>query len=138
MPMNCRIVIVAASLVALPVIAFAAEAASPPSPASANPVPADALVGRWKAPEGGVVVAISAGPGGHGGVVVESPEKPALVGKPMFRALGYDPARAVWTGEVFAVRKGEFVPAEIRLTKDGFELTAGRGFLSKKLAWTRG
>jgi uncharacterized protein (DUF2147 family) len=136
--MSSRILIVAASLLVLPVTALSADAASSPPPASATPAPADALLGRWKAPEGGVVVDISGGAGGYGGVVVESPEKAALVGKPMFRGLTYDAGRATWTGEVFAVKKGEFVPAAIRLTKDGFELTAGKGFLSRKLAWTRG
>jgi uncharacterized protein (DUF2147 family) len=125
-------------LVALPVASLPADAAVPPPAASAATAPADALLGRWKAPEGGVVVAVSGSPGGYGGVVVESPEKASLVGKPMFRGLTYDAARAAWTGEVFSVKKGEFVPAVIRLTKEGFELTAGKGFLSRKLSWTRG
>jgi uncharacterized protein (DUF2147 family) len=130
--------IVAVSLVVLPVTALPADAAAPSPQASAAKAPADAILGRWKAPEAGVVVALSSSPDGYGGPVVESPEKPALVGKPMFRGLTFDAARATWTGEVFAVKKGEFVPAVIRLTKDGFELTAGRGFLSKKMTWTRG
>jgi uncharacterized protein (DUF2147 family) len=129
-----RLSLLVASLVVLPVNALPSDAA--PS-AQAARAPADAILGRWKAPEGGVVVAIVANPGGYGGAAVESPEKPNLVGKPMFRGLTYDAAAARWTGEVFAVKRGEFVPAVIRLTKDGFELTAGQGFLSKKLSWTR-
>jgi len=129
--------LVVLSLVVLPVNARPAEAAAPAPQASAAKAPADAILGRWKAPEGGVVVSIASGSAGYGGPVVESPGKPALVGQPMFRGLAYDAARATWTGEVFAVKRGEFVPAVIRLTKDGFELTAGKGFLSKKLAWTR-
>lgn len=127
-----------ASLLLLPVDALPADAVAPAPQATAAAAPADALLGRWKAPEGGVVVDIARDAGALGGVVVESPEKASLVGKPMFRGLTYDAARAEWSGEVFAVKKGEFVPAVIRLTKTGFELTAGKGFLSRKLAWTRG
>jgi len=108
-------------------------------PLTASPAdsPADAILGKWKAPEGDVVVAISKVDGGFGGSVLESPQKPELVGKPMFRGLVYDAGAAQWTGEVYAVKKGEFVPAAIRLSTGGFVLTAGKGFMSRKLDWTR-
>ncbi len=135
--MTLRPTLLVLALVVLPVKALPADAPAPGPVATQAASPADAILGRWKAPEGGVVVAISRDAGALGGVVVESPEKATLVGKPMFRGLTYDAARAEWSGEVFAVKKGEFVPAVIRLTKSGFELTAGKGFLSRKLAWTR-
>jgi|WetSurMetagenome_2_1015567.scaffolds.fasta_scaffold62049_4 hypothetical protein len=56
----------------------------------------------------------------------------------MFRGLVYDATRAEWSGEVYAVKMGEFVPAVIRLSKDGFVLTAGSGFFSRKMTWVRG
>jgi hypothetical protein len=84
-----------------------------------------------------VVVVVSRAGAGYAGVIAESPEKPALVGTPMFRGLAYDAGRGEWTGEVYAVKKGEFVPASIRLSTRGFDLTAGKGLFSKKLAWTR-
>jgi hypothetical protein len=55
----------------------------------------------------------------------------------MRRALVYDAKAAQWTGEAYAVKKGEFVPAVIRLSTGGFVLTAGKGFMSSKLDWTR-
>ena len=42
-----------------------------------------------------------------------------------------------WLVFLWAVKKGEFVPAVIRLSAGGFVLTAGKGFMSKKLNWTR-
>jgi uncharacterized protein (DUF2147 family) len=130
--------LLAASLSLLPVVVGATDSSAPPPAANATQAPADAILGRWKAPEGGVVVSISRDAGGLGGSVVESPEKPELVGKPMFRSLVYDAKAAEWTGEVYAVKRGEFVPAVIKLSSDGFVLTAGKGFFSKKLNWTRG
>ena len=126
-----------ASLTLLPVGASPADPSAPPPVASEAKAPADAILGRWKPSEGDILATISKGPDGYGGDIVASPEKPALVGKPMFRGLVYDAKRAEWTGEVFAVKKGEFVPAVIRLSSEGFVLTAGKGFLSRKITWTR-
>lgn len=125
------------SLSLLPAAARAADA-SPQPTATAAVAPGDALVGRWKADEGGLVAAISAAGGKYEGVVVASPEKPALVGKPMFRGLVYDAAGARWTGEVYAPRRDAFVPAAITLSTDGFVLKAGKGLMSKTMNWTKG
>jgi uncharacterized protein (DUF2147 family) len=124
------------SLSVLPAAARAADAS--PQPAATAAAPGDAIVGRWKADEGGVVAAITANSGKYEGVVVTSPEKPALVGKPMFRGLVYDAAGAQWTGEVYAPKRDEFVPATLTLSKDGFVLKAGKGLMSKKMNWTKG
>jgi len=132
-----RSLLLALSLSILPVGASPADTTVSTPAANAAQAPADAILGKWKAPEGDAVVAISKVDGGFGGTVVESPQKPELVGKPMFRGLVYDAKAAQWSGEVFAVKKGEFVPAVIRLSAGGFVLTAGKGFMSKKLNWTR-
>jgi uncharacterized protein (DUF2147 family) len=120
-----------------PVNALPADAVASAPQASEPQGPADAILGRWKLSDDDVVVAISRSPGGYGGVAVESPSHPALPGKQMFRGLAYDATRAEWSGEVYAVKKGEFVPAVIKLSKDGFVLTAGKGFLTKTMTWTR-
>jgi uncharacterized protein (DUF2147 family) len=119
----------------LPATARPADAS--PKPAAAAASPGDALVGRWKASEGGLVATISVADGKYAGVVVESPEKPALVGKPMFRGLAYDAGSSAWSGEVYAPKRDEFVPATIHLAKDGFVLKAGKGFMSKTMNWTK-
>ncbi len=126
------------SLSLLPSTARPAEASPQPAAAAARS-PGDAIVGRWKASEGGVVATISAAADGkYAGVVVESPEKPALVGKPMFRGLAFDAGSSEWSGEVYAPKRDEFVPATIQLSKDGFVLKAGKGLMSKKMTWTKG
>jgi uncharacterized protein (DUF2147 family) len=130
------LLVVALSL--LPVHAVAADPAAPPAATLAPAPAADAILGRWKPPEDEVVVAITKGPSGYEGAIVESPKNPSAAGKQMFRGLVYDASRAEWTGEVFAVKKGEWVPAAIKLSKEGFLLTAGKGFFSRKLTWTRG
>ncbi len=132
-----RSLLLAVSLSILPVGANPADTTVSPPAAGAAQAPADAILGRWKAPEGDVVVAISKVDGGFGGSVVESPQNPGLAGKPMFRGLVYDARSTQWTGEVYAVKKGEWVPAVIRLSSAGFVLTAGKGFMSRKLDWTR-
>jgi uncharacterized protein (DUF2147 family) len=125
------------TLSVLPVNAPAADAPGSPPAANEAQAPADSILGRWKPSDDDVVVAISRNGAGYGGVVAESPSHPKLPGTQMFRGLVYDAARAEWSGEVFAVKKGEFVPAVIRLSKDGFVLTAGSGLFSKKMTWIR-
>jgi hypothetical protein len=132
-----RSLLLVVTLSVLPVNSLAADAAVPPPAASEPQASADAILGRWKPSDDDVVVAISRNAGGFGGVVAESPSHPKLPGTQMFRGLVYDAARAEWSGEVYAVKKGEFVPAVIRLSKDGFLLTAGSGFFSKKMTWIR-
>ncbi len=126
-----------AALSVLPVNATAADTIAPSPQAAETKLPGDGIVGRWKPAEDNVVVAITRSQTGYAGSIVESPEKPSLAGQQMFRGLVFDAARSEWTGEVYAVKKGEFVPAVIRLSSDGFVLTAGKGFFSKKIGWTR-
>ncbi len=131
-----RFLLLTLALSVLPVAAHPADAPTHPV-AGAAASPGDAILGRWKADEGGLVATISASAGKYEGVVAESPEKPALVGKPMFRGLTYDPGSATWTGEVYAPRKDAFVPATIHLSGGGLVLKAGKGLMSKTMNWTR-
>jgi hypothetical protein len=43
----------------------------------------------------------------------------------------------MWRGEVFALKRGEFVPMTIKITANGFEMVAGSGFMSKTVEWVR-
>jgi hypothetical protein len=47
------------------------------------------------------------------------------------------PATGMWRGEVFALKRGEFVPMTIKMTANGFEMVAGSGFMSKTVEWVR-
>ncbi len=131
-----RLLLLALTLSVVPVAARPADAPALPA-AGAAASPGDAILGRWKAAEGGLVATISGNAGKYEGVVAESTEKPALVGKPMFRGLTYDSRSSTWTGEVYAPRKDAFVPATIRLSDGGLVLKAGKGLMSKTMSWTR-
>ncbi len=131
-----RLLLLTLALSVVPVAARPADAPTPPVPGAAAS-PGDAILGRWKADEGGLVATISVNAGTYEGVVAESPEKPALVGKPMFRGLAYDPKSSTWSGEVYAPRKDAFVPATIRLSGGAMVLKAGKGLMSKTMSWTR-
>jgi hypothetical protein len=55
----------------------------------------------------------------------------------MFRGITYDAASNTWRGEVFALKRGDFVPMTIRTTPAGFEMVAGSGLMSKTIEWVR-
>lgn len=99
--------------------------------------PADAILGAWASPDRESVVTVTKTDHGYMGVVV-SAKSSALVGKLMFRGLMYDAAHRTWTGEVFAPKRGEFVPATFSAKADGsLSMTAGKGLFSKTILWTR-
>jgi uncharacterized protein (DUF2147 family) len=135
---------VRASLLMVSFATLSSSALAVPAPDSRLPhvaegprEPADALLGRWRPPSGEIVVEIARSGSGYVGTVVASSEHPALVGKALFRGLTYDSAHTVWRGQVLAVKKREYVPASIRLERDGaFVLTAGSGLFTKDIRWT--
>jgi len=98
--------------------------------------PADAIIGDWKPADMDVAIRIFNSKGQYLGGVVKA-ANPALVNTEMLRGIEYDPASGTWRGEVFALKRGEFVPMTIRLTAAGFEMVAGSGFLSKTIEWVR-
>lgn len=102
--------------------------------ASANP--ADAIVGDWKPAGLPVTVRIFSSQGQYLGGIVAA-ENPALVNKELLRGVTYDAASNTWRGEVFALKRGEFVPMTIRTTAAGFEMAAGSGLMSKTIEWVR-
>ena len=98
--------------------------------------PADAILGDWKPADMDVAIRIFNAKGQYLGGVVKA-ANPALVNTEMLRGIEYVPASGTWRGEVFALKRGEFVPMTIRLTAAGFEMVAGSGFLSKTIEWVR-
>ena len=101
-------------------------------PASA----ADAIVGDWKPTDMDVDIRIFPKDGKYVGGVVKA-ANPALVNSEMLREIQFDPASGMWRGEVFALKRGEFVPMTIKITANGFEMVAGSGFMSKTVEWVR-
>ena len=97
---------------------------------------ADAIVGDWKPTDMDVDIRIFPKDGKYVGGVVKA-ANPVLVNTEMLREIRYDPASNMWRGEVFALKRGEFVPMTIKITANGFEMVAGSGFMSKTVEWVR-
>lgn len=125
-----RLVVIVAALVVLPAIGRLAIAQQP----QANP--ADAIVGDWRPTDMNVQVRIFPSNGQYLGGIVKA-DNQELVNKEMMRGVTFDAATNTWKGEVFAFKRGQFVPMTIRLTAGGFEMVAGSGLMSKTIEWVR-
>jgi len=131
-------------LVGLSLVATALRADSTSAPIASRPAvigqapanPADAIVGDWKPADMPVTVRIFPAQGQYLGGIVAA-ENPALVNTELLRGVTYDAASNTWRGEVFALKRGEFVPMTIRTTATGFEMVAGAGLMSKTIEWVR-
>ena len=97
---------------------------------------ADAIVGDWKPTDMDVDIRIFPKDSKYVGGVVKA-ANPALVNTEMLREIQYDPASNMWRGEVFAIKRGQFVPMTIKITANGFEMVAGSGIMSKTVEWVR-
>lgn len=97
---------------------------------------ADAIVGDWRPADMNVDVRVFAANGQYLAGIVRAENKD-LVNKEMMRGITYDAATHTWKGEVFAFKRGQFVPMTIRLTPGGFEMVAGSGIMSKTIEWVR-
>ena len=97
---------------------------------------ADAIVGDWKPTDMDVEIRIFPKDGKYVGGVVKA-ANPALVNTEMLREIQFDPASSMWRGEVFAIKRGQFVPMTIKTTATGFEMVAGSGIMSKTVEWVR-
>lgn len=98
--------------------------------------PADAIVGDWRPADMNVTVRIFPSNGQYLGGIVQA-ENQEMVNKEMMRGITFDPTTVTWKGEVFAFKRGQFVPMTIKQTPAGLEMVAGSGIMSKTIAWTR-
>ncbi len=98
--------------------------------------PADAILGDWKPADMDAAIRIFVDKGQYVGGVVKA-DNPALINTELLRGIQYDPNSATWRGEIFALKRGMFVPMTIRMTQTGFEMVAGSGFLTKTIEWVR-
>jgi hypothetical protein len=127
---NRRLLILAAAFVAG--VAMCASVVVAQQPAN----PADAIVGDWRPADMNVDVRIFPANGQYVGGVVKA-ENQEMVNKEMLRGITFDPNTNTWKGEVFAIKRGQFVPMTIKLTATGFEMVAGSGIMSKTIEWVR-
>ena len=98
--------------------------------------PADAILGDWRPADMDVAIRIFETKGQYLGGVLKA-ANPALVNTELLRGIQYDPVSGTWRGEIFALKRGMFVPMTIRMTATGFEMTAGSGLMSKTIEWVR-
>ncbi len=98
--------------------------------------PADAIIGDWRPADMNVDVRIFPSNGQYLGGIVKA-DNQELVNKEMMRGVTFDPDTKMWKGEVFALKRGQFVPMTIRMTPAGFEMVAGSGIMSKTIEWVR-
>jgi len=126
--------VVVGSLAACQAAAWAVEDQAAAAQQAANP--ADAILGDWKPADMDVAIRIFQAKGQYVGGVVKA-ANPALINTEMLRGIAYDPASRTWRGEVFALKRGEFVPMTIRMTPAGFEMVAGAGLMTKTIEWVR-
>ncbi|MBP6742000.1 MAG: hypothetical protein KA244_04095 [Deltaproteobacteria bacterium] len=102
-----------------------------------EPAPAEAIVGSWKPADRDVTVKIEGTGNIYTGTVSASVEA-AQVGKVILRGLAFNEAEHLYRGEVFAAKRGMFVPAVIRVTDaKSFRLTAGSGLFTRDVVWQR-
>jgi len=115
---------------------LAVAAAAPRVRAQQPQNPADVIVGDWRPADMNVTVRIFPAQGQYLGGIVKA-DNQELVNKEMLRGITFDPTTNTWKGEVFALKRGQFVPMTIRMTQAGFEMVAGSGIMSKTIEWSR-
>jgi hypothetical protein len=98
--------------------------------------PSHAIVGDWKPTDMDVDIRIFPKDGKYVGGVIKA-TNPALVNTELLREIQFDAATGTWRGEMFALKRGEFVPMTIKMTANGFEMVASAGFMSKTVEWVR-
>ena len=101
-----------------------------------QPNQGDAIVGDWRPADLNVTVRIFPANGQYLGGIVKA-DNQEMVNKEMLRGITFDPNTTTWKGEVFALKRGQFVPMTIRTTPAGFEMVAGSGIMSKTIEWVR-
>jgi hypothetical protein len=124
------LVFVAAFVAGVAVCASVVMAQQPPGN------PGDAIVGDWRPADMNVDVRIFPSNGQYLGGVVKA-DNQEMVNKEMMRGITFDPNTKTWKGEVFAIKRGQFVPMTIKMTAAGFEMVAGSGIMSKTIEWVR-
>jgi uncharacterized protein (DUF2147 family) len=104
---------------------------------AAEPAPAEAIVGSWKPADRDVTVKIERTGSNFTGTVSASADA-TQVGKVILRSVTFNEAEHLYRGEVFAVKRGIFVPGVIRVTDaKSFHLTAGSGLFTREVEWQR-
>ena len=116
--------------------------AAPPQPvtteAEGHNKSADLILGKWSRSNQKNIIEIKLSGKIYSAVVVKNEPNPAADNKLFMRGLAYDTSHNVWNGEVFAVKRGEYVPVILKMKgTDTLMMTAGTGMLSKEIVWTR-
>ncbi len=118
-------------------VALLAAAAGPDAAAAAPSARADELVGDWRPADRAVTVRVERTGKVYTGTVVASADA-SHRGIVILRGFTFDSAQRSYRGDVFAARRGAFVPAVVRMEEGAcFRLIAGTGLLSREVVWCR-
>jgi uncharacterized protein (DUF2147 family) len=99
---------------------------------------ANLILGKWSRSNQKNIIEIQRNGKIYSALVVKNEPNPATDNKLFMRGLLYDTSHNVWNGEVFAVKRGEYVPVILKMKgTDTLMMTAGTGMLSKELVWAR-
>lgn len=108
------------------------------TPALAQGITSDSIVGKWKDADEGAVVQIENKGTYYEGVVVENPEHPEVVSTTIFKNLVYDSTDGVWKGQVYSVKRQKDYDAEIQMSDaNNFSMKVKAGLGSKTVGWSR-
>jgi uncharacterized protein (DUF2147 family) len=100
--------------------------------------PEEMILGNWKQANQPVVIEIRRSGKNYDAVVIKNGSNPSAVTKEFMRSVTYDAAHKVWSGEIFAAKRQEYVPVKLKMKgAETLLMTAGTGMLSKEIVWTR-
>ena len=118
--------------------AMAAEKQQPSAEIVARSNPAEVILGSWSQQNKKTVMEIRRSGKSYTAIVTQDSSNPAAVNKQLMRALSYDASQQLWSGEVFAAKRGEFVPVTLKMKgAERLIMTAGTGLLSRDITWSR-
>lgn len=100
---------------------------------------ASELTGLWKIDGQPVWIEVTSEAGVSQGIVRRNDVNPDATGRMLLKDIVADESEAGrWSGQVFAVRLGEFRDAQIALPEaDQMEVTVKVGFMSRSIIWER-
>lgn len=93
------------------------------------------LDGTWQTGEDNTLVEVTEQDGVATGKLLSSDNPKAKVGTEILQKFSL--ADGVWTGSIYAVKRGKVYPATIKPSADTLDITVSAGMMKKKVAWTR-
>ena len=93
------------------------------------------LDGTWQTGEDNTLVEVTEQGGVATGKLLSSDNPKAKVGTEILQKFSL--VDGVWTGSIYAVKRGKVYPATITPSADTLDIKVSAGMMKKKVAWTR-